>query len=556
VNQVSDKRSFKRDIAGRPNVISQSRFIVPLLIASGYLPLLWWHFASLLERPHYQFVVVVPILIWALLRSSWSDDQAARDFRWTPLVLSGAVVSLLLLALATWVWSPWIATLSSLGTGYCVCWSRTGWKGMSKWFRAWLMGWILLPPPFGWDERLTVILRGLTTRATSRVLDLLAVLHVSYMNVIQVPQKSLFIADACSGVHSLFVLLAAALFWSLWFRRSVIHAMLLLIATVGIVLLENISRLVVIVLGLSWRIDLSSGIDHTALGLLLFAVSAGLIMSTDQLLAFILPQRLNRPFSVASSDRRIQTVIAPTAGRVVLAVVSPVFGLCGIAQWMTMPGPLPDVASSFKSVPDLKVLGQTGMPYMISEFSQADYSLIRRVMGDPFGQQSQQWVYRRDPVVTQISVDYPYDGIHDATECYTETGWTIEQAEIPRSVAQSGTDYLKSRRSFLESAVVVRMSRPLEGNVLLVFSQFDQNGTYHAGLKHRAAGPRVEDAQRRFASFLNRSHKSNEAGFRAPLVQVQMLARSAEPFTEEDLQRLLTFYGQFRDRARQNLLDR
>jgi len=276
------------------------------------------------------------------------------------------VGSSLLLVLATWAWSPWLAVLSGLVTSFCVLWLRTGWDGLPRWLSTWLMCWILLPPPFGWDERLTVALRGITTQATSRVLDLFGQLHVSYMNVIEVPQKSLFIADACSGVHSLFVLLAASLFWALLYRRSAIHTLLLMTTTVGVVLLENITRLVVTVLALPWRIDLSSGPDHTALGLILFLASAGLIVSTDQLLLFLLPQRgVRTALAKTSAVNRMvsqldMTAVPPRWAQNLFISLTPLFGFCGLAQWLSMPGSLPDLTAAFKAAPELKELGKRG----------------------------------------------------------------------------------------------------------------------------------------------------------------------------------------------------
>lgn len=527
-------------------------------VTSGYAVFAWWHVSSLLARPHYQFVLVLPLLLAALLRSRDDEKRSPGDFRWTPLIALMLVGSSMLLVLATWAWSPWVAVLSGLVTSFCVLWLRTGWGGLPRWLPTWLMCWILLPPPFGWDERLTVALRGITTRATSSVLDLFGQLHISYMNVIKVPQKSLFIADACSGVHSLFVLLAASLFWGLLYRRSAIHTLLLMTTTFGLVLLENITRLVVIVLALPWRIDLSSGPDHTVLGLILFLASAGLIVSTDQLLLFLLPQRgvqTARP-ETSAAHRKVShletTAVPPRWAQYLFLSLTPLFAICGLVQWLSMPGPLPDLTTAFKTAPELKELGKEGMPQSLLEFSQLDYARIERVIGDPFGQQSQQWVYTHGPLVAQISIDYPYDSFHDATLCYLQTGWTIERAEVLDRV--SGNDAAAPTRA--EPVAVVHMSRGLEGSAILMFSQLDRDGVAHARLKDRSAIPRVEDARHRFQSFFSRSKTPAVTEGRPPFIQVQLLARSNETLTDEDAERLLPFYEEFRRRARNQVIPR
>ncbi|MBS0201590.1 MAG: exosortase U [Planctomycetes bacterium] len=526
-----------------------------LLIATGYVPLLWWHLSSLLARPHYQFVLILPVLLALLIRSRDGEGNETGDFRWRYLVGLMYVGSLGLLIVATWAWSPWLAMLSVLIGSFCIAWSSTGWKGAMRWLPAWVMCWVLLPPPFGSDERLTLNLRHFTTHATSQVLDLFGVLHASYVNVIEVPQKKLFVADACSGVHSLFVLLAASLFWGLFWRRSVLHVGLSMISAFGIVLVENITRLVLIVLGLSWNMDLSSGPDHTALGLILFAASVGLIISTDQLFLFLLPQRTSRTIvaRTPSAAIAVEGVDSPKR-RMTITLLSPLFATAGLAQWATMPEQLPDLTASFWTMPDLKEFGEGGMPPVLQGFSRIDYSRIQRVVGDPFGQQSEQWVYGKDSIVAQLSIDYPYDSFHDATICYSQIGWKIDNVAVESIEVPANDSMDRNSGETRESIAVVRMSRGLEGDAILMFSQLDQDGRIHSRFSEQTTGSNLRDATRRLQSFLSRPPTPTRHEARPPLTQIQMIARSAEPLTNKETQELLLLYINFRGRAKQQLL--
>lgn len=517
----------------------------PLLIACGYAPLLWWHLSGLLARPHYQFVLILPVLLVGLIRSREAETVERGDFRWAFAIGAMFLGSLGLLGLATWGWSPWIAMLSGLLTVFAIAWWNTGWNGIARWLPAWIMCWILLPPPFNSDERLTLGLRRFTTIVTSKLLDLFGILHAKYVNVIEVPQKKLFIADACSGVHSLFVLLAASLFWSLVRRRSAWHSTLLMLSTVGIVLVENIARLVLIVMGLSWRMDLTTGLDHTVLGLLLFLGSTGLIVSIDQLLLFLLPQRPSRLLAARLGSTKPSE--PPRWLQFGAAVSTPLFVICGLVQWITMPGRLPDLSAPFTSVPDLRELGKDGMPATLADFSQKDYSRIERVVGDPFGQQSQQWVYTRDPLVAQISIDYPYDSFHDATVCYAEIGWQIDHVAVLAPKSQG------TATEHGEKIAVVQMSRGLEGAAILMFSQIDRDGAIHARFSEQTTGSNVRDASRRFESLIKRPPTPTKLEARPPLSQIQLIARSAEPLTDADTELLLSLYAEFRERVRQEL---
>src|SRR5690606_23901908 len=141
-------------------------------VAAGYPLLMWWHLAGMLQKPHYQFVIVLPVLLLALLRSREQTQPIRTSYRGAWFFLLGLGAAAALLILASLMWSPWGAMLSAWVAGFCLLWFMTGWGGISTWFPAWLMCGVLLPLPFGWDERLTLILRGFTTRVTSQVLDL------------------------------------------------------------------------------------------------------------------------------------------------------------------------------------------------------------------------------------------------------------------------------------------------------------------------------------------------------------------------------------------------
>ena len=39
----------------------RSRWVAIMLVLSGCLPLVFWHFIGLIQRPHYQFIILLPI---------------------------------------------------------------------------------------------------------------------------------------------------------------------------------------------------------------------------------------------------------------------------------------------------------------------------------------------------------------------------------------------------------------------------------------------------------------------------------------------------------------
>src|SRR5205807_2642759 len=105
------------------------------------------------------------------------------------------------------------------------------------------------------------------------VLDLVGVYHVLAGNVVEVGGRPLLVEEACSGIHSLFAVLAVTWFYAGWTRRAPLPAGVLLVAAVGWVLAANVTRVVAVAWADdAWGLDLATGWAHDALGLLLFGM--------------------------------------------------------------------------------------------------------------------------------------------------------------------------------------------------------------------------------------------------------------------------------------------
>src|SRR5262249_1081986 len=138
--------------------------------------------------------------------------------------------------------------------------------------------------------------------------------------------KRLMVEEACSGINSLFAMLACALFFVIWARRPVVRGTLLVLAAVGWVLLANIARVVIIAVAhtrFGW--DLVAGGPPDLRGWGLFAITLLLIWSTDRLLMFFDPSGWFRRRDAFA------TPAAPTAsaGRTTL----PAFGTLSLVRW-------------------------------------------------------------------------------------------------------------------------------------------------------------------------------------------------------------------------------
>jgi exosortase len=528
--------------------------VVAALLLLGHLPLLVEHFLNLWARPHYQFVVFLPVLVWLLasqrLRDTLAPDNQSDEghlpyrpgsiFLWGPLLL----VSFTTLLTATYLHSPWLGMLSALLTCLASTLAIGGVQLLRALFPAWLLMAMALPLPSNLDVRLITSLREITTHFSSVVLDEFGILHLVSGNVIELPEQSLFIADACTGIHSLFVLLTCALFVGLWMRRGVVQIMALLVVAVGIVLVENVARVFGLAAALRYAgLDLTEGWRHAAFGLLLFAVSLAFIFSADQLLAFLWPsgswiskrrwQRQRRHGTAARVAAAVRSVAQPGSQRTASRLLLPMaiaFALLGLVQLTWMPSRAEQLAQMLTRNPlDLPEFGLDAVPGQWQGWQRQEFQVEHRVMDDPMGEVSQMWTFQRDNITCVLSLDYPYTQAHDLTSCYRATGWTIDHRTILSAGQDTGQPY-----------AVAQMSRQLHGPRLLCYSLYDTAGTCDVRFKEEL-------------SLAELFEKRTDFG--RPWFQIQVIALGPPKFSPEQEEQVAQFFLHMRGLLKQKCLE-
>jgi hypothetical protein len=89
-----------------------------------------------------------------------------------------------------------------------------------------------------------------------------------------------------------------------------------------------------------------------------------------------------------------------------------------------------------------------------------------RHLRSPDGQFSSQWRYRRGALECRVSVDYPFQGWHELTNCYRGNGWTL----IARRVVADRSGASRWPR------VEADLGQPAGERGWLMFGLFDRRG--------------------------------------------------------------------------------
>ena len=342
------------------------------------------------------------------------------------LALAAGVVCLS----ANVVWSPWLGYLAFLLTLVAVLWGLGGKSLVKAFVPAGLMLLTILPPPLGWDQIFTLWLRSLAVDTSSTLLDLLRITHAQDGNTLQLPGKTLLVAEACSGINSFILCNAFCLFWLLWQRRSLWWLCLALPATSLFVVLGNVIRITAGAAGYYfWQVNLLDGWQHEMFGLALLLGYCVLVLSLDQLLVFA-TQSSGSPgavpgdktVSLSAGTIRPECRSWPVLGFKFAGPLLAVLGLGMFSAHLVAGGrhglaALPNLRSS----PELNLsLPDHLAGWQRVNANSGDLSLVQTL-----GVHSIGWHFQREGITAVVSVDYPLDGFHNVKMCYINNGWQV-----------------------------------------------------------------------------------------------------------------------------------
>jgi exosortase len=518
---------------------------VAAILALALLPLLVRFAAQLWLRPHYQFgpVVLLGSAVLAWLRVRRLGPLTPGSAGWAGLFLGVAAA---LLAAADLLDSSWLGAVAALALLPAALHAAGGGRLLRAALPAWVLLWLVVPPPFELDRQLILWLQSLVAGWASGVLDLLGVYHVMAGNVVETGGRRLMVEEACSGVNSLFSVLAYTLFFVFLFRRPRVHAGLLLAAAVAWVLVANVARVVgVAYFTTRWGFDLTQEARHQAFGALLFVLALGFLWSTDRLILFFAaPAVPPKPAAVAAEATRLPDRSVLTAWPVIA-----VFSLLALAPLAlvaagTAERPRPGAAAA----PEDGVAADS-LPARFGAWRRKDdkdkgFTTETRNAGSAFGEFSKVWTYQAGGDVAVFSLDYPFPSWHDLTRCYTGQGWTMEDQAVHQAEGGEATD----------GYVVVRLSKPAYRSGYLVFCQFDRDG---APLEPRRGAAylslfRHETVLRKWWGRLTGAPDPTPADPPGPVYQLQLFVESCSPLTPAAQKEAEAFFLQGRSALKRN----
>lgn len=216
--------------------------------------------------------LVVPLCLWMVWRDK--DHLAAIPAGPSSWGLWVMVIALVCYILAAWAAVLTLAPLAMIAMIHGMVLYLYG----TQRYRAALFPLVFLifmvPVPSQIYSAATIPLQLLVTRISTAVGGMIDIPILRQGNLIHLPEKTLQVVEACSGLRSIMALSALSALAGYLFLRSLAGRLILFLLCVPVAIVINIIRVVIMMSGFYYfGADLTEGAAHTILGMLVFSIA-------------------------------------------------------------------------------------------------------------------------------------------------------------------------------------------------------------------------------------------------------------------------------------------
>lgn len=250
---------------------------VAILLGLLYMPTLLW----LLERWtksvwHNGHGLLIMLVVVYLV---WKELAKLRDLprSSTPVGFLILVPALILYILDMGIHSQLLAAAALILSLPGLSLLFLGWKRTRVILFPLLALFLTLPIPLAFTESIHLALRFIATDAVSWLLPFLGVPVFTTGTLLEIPNGSLQVADACSGFSTLYATVTVAVLTA-YFCNNVRRRIIVLLIAVPLAIGVNIVRVLLLTMLVHWMgLDVLKGSAHEISGLLTFVVALPIV---------------------------------------------------------------------------------------------------------------------------------------------------------------------------------------------------------------------------------------------------------------------------------------
>ncbi len=233
--------------------------------------------------------LVLPISAWLIWRKrrELADTPTKRNTFGLILVLG----SLFLLIAGTAGAEYFTARVSFVGLLFSLCLFLFGWQFTRKIWFAFFFMLFMIPIPYVIYYAITFPMQLFASKVSTEVLQGIGLPLIRQGNIIHIPGYSLEVAEACSGIRSLFSLLALGALFAYFTQPNRVKAVILFLSTIPIAIAGNVFRVTVTALSAhTISIKFAEGILHEISGIIVFVFSLILLFIFGAILKWKKPE--------------------------------------------------------------------------------------------------------------------------------------------------------------------------------------------------------------------------------------------------------------------------
>src|ERR1700691_5512525 len=142
----------------------------------------------------------------------------------------------------------------------------------------------MVPIPAVVYNQITLPLQFIASSAAEKTIDLLQIPVIREGNVLYLPQQTLNVVEACSGIRSLLTLTFLSLVYGYFFEKRTWVRVVLFFSTIPIAIVANSGRVAVTGVVSEFKPELAEGWFHEAQGWVIFMIGLAILVALHQLI--------------------------------------------------------------------------------------------------------------------------------------------------------------------------------------------------------------------------------------------------------------------------------
>ncbi len=260
-------------------------FISCVLLAAIFVPVIIDLVKQWLEDPNYRHGLLIPIVIFFMIKRKHSKLRAVQstgDSAAGAIVLAVASVALIAGTAASELFTSRISLVIFLiGSAVFLAGARFA----SRLAEEFVLMLLMIPLPYIFYYRLTFPLQLLSARLSGGLLKSLQVNVIRKGNIIVLPNYTLEVVAACSGLRALMTMVTLSVVIAAFSGYSISRKIILVACSVPVAVAANTFRLSITALG-AYLVGsgFADGILHQVSGLIVFLTGLLLLMAINSIL--------------------------------------------------------------------------------------------------------------------------------------------------------------------------------------------------------------------------------------------------------------------------------